>query len=164
MSLTVERLRELLDYDADTGLFRWRVQRSNVAKGAIAGTIKSDGYLQIGIDARLYLAHRLVWLYTYGAWPKDDIDHINGAITDNRLANLRDVPRLLNMQNQRRPQKNNTTGFLGVYLDKRKQKYIARLRLPGGGCARQVGQFDTPEEAGAAYVEAKRRLHAGCTI
>lgn len=162
-NLTAARLRELLDYSPSTGLFTWRVQRSNVAKGAVAGTLKSDGYLQIGIDGRLYIAHRLVFLHLYGELPKADVDHINGDILDNRIENLRDVPRLLNMQNLRKAQRNNRTGFLGVSLT-RDGTFTARIRNPGASNTRTIGTFKTAEEAHAAYVAAKRLVHAGCTI
>jgi hypothetical protein len=165
MKPTTERVKELLDYDAETGVFKWRVTRGSVVKGDIAGGFKDRGYMQIGVDGVMYSLHRIAWLYANGTWPEGDIDHINGDRSDNRLANLRNVSRRMNLQNQRRPHKTNSCGFLGVYLEKKSQKYIARLRVPG--CAHgghQIGRYDTAEEAGAAYIEAKRRLHAGCTI
>lgn len=164
MTLTYAEILDAFRYDPATGVFTWKRARSNVKAGDVAGTIKADGYRQLCIGGLLMLAHRVAWLYAHGEWPKHDIDHINGDITDNRIANLRDVPRLLNMQNQRRAQVGNKSGFLGVYLDKRRGKYIARLRVPGGGNMRHVGQFDTPEEAHAAYLAAKREHHEGCTI
>src|SRR6185369_5842834 len=100
----------------------------------------------------------------HGEWPKHDIDHINGDIIDNRIANLRDVPRLLNMQNQRRAQAKNATGFLGVTQDKKRGTYHPKIRIPGEKNPRHLGTFRTAEAAHEAYLEAKRKLHAGCTI
>jgi hypothetical protein len=163
LNLTEQRLRELLHYDQFTGVFTWRVRRGNVARGSVAGARKSDGYLQIGIDGRLFLAHRLAWLYMNGEWPAGDVDHMNWNILDNSAANLRDVPRMLNMQNQRKSHKDSYTGFLGVHFDKRRGKFIARITTPGTSRL-HLGQFDTGEEAHAAYLAAKRVVHAGCEI
>jgi hypothetical protein len=103
MSLTAERVRELLEYDADTGILRWRVRRGTVVSGRIAGHLDAKGYMALGIDGRLYRLHRVVWLHVYGAWPTQEIDHINRVRHDNRLANLRDVSRLVNARNKGTP-------------------------------------------------------------
>ena len=73
--ITAERLREALDYDSDTGLFTWRVDRYSgknkvqVSAGEVAGCCNSDGYRWVGIDSRRYTAHRLAWLWMTGRWP-----------------------------------------------------------------------------------------------
>lgn len=164
--LTAQRLRETLSYDQSTGLFCWLASRSNVRAGSVAGATKSDGYTQIGIDGRLYLAHRLAFLYVLGSMPSGDVDHINGVISDNRFSNLRDVPRLINMQNQRRAQKSNISGFLGVGFDRRRMKapFYARIRLPGNTRPTFLGYFDSPSKASEAYIAAKRQFHDGCSI
>ena len=161
--LSAHRLREILNYDPETGVFTWRVQRSNIAKGAIAGWVKKGGYIGIGVDGRMYSAHRLAWLYTHDELSTDDIDHINGVTSDNRIDNLRNVPRQVNMQNQRRPQKGSLSGYLGVGYDKRRGKYVARIKSAAGK-RKHIGEFSTAEEAHSAYVQAKRREHKGCTI
>jgi hypothetical protein len=89
MTLTVERLRELLTYDPETGELRWRVTRRRAAKGSLAGTLNRNGYRNIEVEQRCYKAHRLAWLYVTGEWPKETIDHINCKRDDNRWANLR---------------------------------------------------------------------------
>ena len=162
-NLSAHRLRDLLHYDPETGLFTWRVQRCNVAKGASAGWVKKGGYIGIGVDGRLHSAHRLAWLYVYGEMPTGDIDHINGITSDNRIDNLRNVARQINIQNQRRPQKGSISGYLGVFYDKRRNKYVARIKPKGGG-RKHIGEFATAEEAHSAYVQAKRVAHEGCTI
>lgn len=85
MSLSFERLREVIACDPSTGLLSW------MASGKAAGCRRSDGYLVVRIDRRLYLSHRLVWMCAHGEWPTDHIDHINGDRSDNRIDNLRDV-------------------------------------------------------------------------
>ncbi len=159
--LTQDRLRELLHYDPDTGVFTNRVKRSRkTIAGAVAGCL-SRGRVVIRLDGRLHLAHRLAWLYVHGRWPSMDVDHIDGNAQNNRLHNLRDVPHQVNIQNQRRARADNTVGLLGV--SKRGGKFLAQIADKDGGRPR-IGAFATPEEAHAAYLEAKRRLHEGCTI
>ena len=111
--LTQARLRELLTYEPDTGLF-WRnvTRASNARRGSIAG-YAGDPYARIRIDGELYLAHRLAYLYMTGQWPPDDIDHRNGRTKDNRWENLRPATRQQNMHNKRRPM-NNSSGIKGV--------------------------------------------------
>ena len=162
-NLTAERLRELLYYDQDTGIFTRRIStRPNAMAGMIAGGLDAHGYVNICVDKRRYKAHRLAWLYVFGAWPKHEIDHINGVKNDNRIFNLRDVERLENGRNHVRPTKRNkTSGVLGVTAHKNKWKSgvtVGKKRF-------HVGVFDTKEEAHQAYVLAKRKLHAGgCTL
>lgn len=157
--LTIERAREMLSYSPSTGVLTWK---SGPRNGLVAGCLHPEGYLKTRIDDRLYLNHRLIWLMLFGHWPKNDIDHINGEKNDNRLANIRDVTRKTNLQNQKMPSINNKSGFLGVTFDKRKKKFRAEI-----GVDRKhifLGRFQTPEEAHQAYLSAKRQLHAGCTI
>ena len=72
--LTAERLREVLSYDQDTGLWKWRVRLSKSIKvGQPSGVINAKGYVVIKVDKTLYYAHRLAWLYMMGEWPKEDI-------------------------------------------------------------------------------------------
>jgi hypothetical protein len=159
--LTAERLRELLDYNPETGIFTWRQAPSNSIKaGSIAGSKNHDGYRRIKINLIDHAAHRLAWFYVHGVWPAHEIDHINGIRTDNRICNLRDVPRMDNMQNQRTAQRGAKSGFLGVYSNH--GKWRAAIQVNKKTIA--LGNFATPEEAHQAYLEAKRRLHPTCTI
>ena len=163
--ITAEVVRERFVLDETTGVFTWRVQVANNRKvGSVAGTVDGAGYVSIGTCGRYYKAHRLVWLYVYGAWPKNQIDHINGVRTDNRPSNLRDVTKSVNLQNQRRAHAHSTHGFLGVRLEKRaiKNRYMARITVDG--VRRSLGAFPTPEKAHEAYLIAKRSEHPGCTI
>jgi hypothetical protein len=146
--ITAERLRELLDYDPETGVFRWRARRGGRAyANAVAGTIACrHGYRQILVDLKLFLAHRLAWLYVYGEWPPGCLDHINRQRDDNRIANLRLATMAQNCANAR-VRCNNTSGFPGVR--KHKQKWTAYIKYNG----RQIhlGMFDAPEKAHKAY-------------
>lgn len=147
MNISAERLHELFDYDPETGVFRWKVNhRNGVRAGRIAGT-PSDGYLKIMVDGRSFRAHRLAWLYVYGAEPSI-LDHINGVRDDNRIANLREATLTENRANQKMPRRN-TSGFLGVtwHSGAKKWRAIASVR----GKNKYLGCFEKPEEAADVY-------------
>lgn len=159
--LTAERLRQIFDYDPETGVFTRKLRAGRAGVGAPVGwPVKR--HLAVQIDGYNHYLHRLAWLYVHGEWPKDQIDHINGDASDNRIANLRDVHRSLNQQNLRKPNRQNKTGFLGVCYYKANGKYQAHITVSSK--RRALGFFDTPEQAYEAYLNAKRRLHKGCTI
>ena len=112
--LNQDKLKELLNYDSDTGIFTWKIYRGGLAKvGDKAGKVEAYGHCRIKVNGKLYLTHRLAWLYVYGSWPDKDIDHINRIKTDNRIANLRTATRSENAQNTG-IRKNNTSGAIGV--------------------------------------------------
>jgi len=158
-SLTQARLKELLNYDPETGVFTNKVRRSQMSVGAIAGTKTVYGYWQLWLDGKTVKAHRVAWLYVYGSWPEQQIDHIDGNPLNNRIKNLRDVSPLINQQNQHRVRKSNTSGYPGVSWHKSTQRYRASIRVDGR--SRHLAHFDTPEEAYDAYLEAKRQRQVG---
>lgn len=161
--LTRERLRELLAYDRETGVFRWIAKAaSNTVVGAVAGSLRNTGYLSVQIDRQSHLCHRLAWLDEHGFFPKDVIDHRNGVRTDNRIENLRDVPRRVNSQNIKRAHAGSVTGLLGAHFHRPSGRFIATIRVDGGPM--HLGYFESAEEAHCAYIAAKRRLHEGCTL
>lgn len=155
--LTVERLRELLAYDANTGEFTWRVSCKGTNAGDRAGTDSDEGRRHITIGYASFKAHRLAWFYIYGTWPKRLIDHINGNPADNRIENLREATVRENMYNQRRAHKHNKTGVLGVQWRPTRNKFRARIVVAGKEI--HLGHFDTVEKAQAAYLEAKHTHH-----
>lgn len=162
-SLTAERLRELLAYDELTGEFTWvRPQSNRVAAGAKAGCISHEGYLLIRVDGTTYKAHRLAWLFVNGVFPADVLDHWDTNKLNNRIGNLREVTQTVNTQNRIAPGKSNTSGLLGVGFMPSLGKWRARIMVKRKEV--HIGLYDTKEEAGQAYVEAKRRLHPGCTL
>lgn len=155
--LTAQRARELLDYDPETGEFRWKVTRGGVTRGSIAGYIDPDGYRHIRIAGYLYLAHRLAWLITHGSWPTLEIDHRNVKPGDDRIKNLREATRAQNHQNIG-VRSDNTSGYKGVSFDRINRKWVARIRVTGGRY-KNLGRFPFPDQAHAAYIEAARDLH-----
>lgn len=161
MSLTAERAKELLIYNQDTGEFFWRAAIKKVTPGSKAGCRDGHGYCRIQVDGRRYHGHRLAWLMTYGKWPEQTIDHINGNRMDNRLCNLRDVDTRTNNRNRTVLNSNNQSGYPGVRLDprnQRKQRWHARLNQKEGGI--WVGTFDTAEEAHAALEKVRARIYS----
>lgn len=148
--ISAARLKDLFEYNPKTGKFsRIKFVKGTVV-GTIAGVVNGCGYVQIGIDYKVYLAHRLAWLWMTGEWPEDTVDHINNIRTDNRWKNLRRATVAQNVSNSRTP-KDSFSGKKGAYLQPNgrwragithNKKYIS------------LGMFDTKEEANAAYYAA----------
>jgi hypothetical protein len=159
--LTSERLRELLHYDPETGIFRWRAGRQGVPKTQTkAGYITKNGYRSICVDYFTMREHVLAWLYMNGEWPTNDIDHRNGIRDDNRWGNLRDVTRGINMQNLKKARCDNKSGLLGVSPNHK--RWSASIKVDG--IKLHLGTFDTPTEAHNVYLSAKREMHVGNTL
>ncbi len=157
-------LLRLLNYDPNSGIFTWSKDSHIKMRNKIAGGYEEKvKYIRIKVKGKLYLAHRLAWFYVTGEWPKHEIDHIDGNKLNNSIENLRDIPRGINRQNMRFSYKNNKSGLLGVSKARwGKKKWIARLYVGGVEVYRE--NFLSKEEASAAYLEAKRKLHKGCVI
>ncbi len=168
VSLTAKRLRKLVSYDPETGILRWIESRGGQLAGSIVGCEKDGGggYWLVRVDNKLYRAHRVIWLYVTGRWPKHGVDHIDGNRANNRFANLRDISQSGNLQNRKCAQRNNrTTKLLGVTIardSKRTKPFMAKIAI--NGVTKHIGAFATPEEAHAAYVAAKRKLHPFGTL
>ena len=154
---TFDQAAAVLTYDPSTGEFTSRITGRKV--GFVA---RAKGYVCIGVLGKKCNAHRLAFLLSHGRWPAGEIDHIDGDKTNNRLANLREVQRCTNSQNQKRAHQRNKSGLLGVSWDEERGKWISAIFF--GGKKKYLGRFDSPEEAHARYVEAKRIHHPGCTI
>jgi HNH endonuclease/AP2 domain len=156
-NLTASRVRELFTYNKSTGILRRRITRNQHSKkGSHSTAVDRDGYLIVGIDYKIYRAHRVIWLYVNGQWPKGDCDHINRIKTDNRIANLRDVTRSQNKQNQL-VCKNNKCGIKGVYWSEKYKRWFASIGHLGEQI--YIGQFKTIEEASDAYKMFAMFLH-----
>lgn len=154
--LTAERLRELLNYDPETGVFIRLCDYGTAKTGDVAGGI-DHGYIQISVLGEKHFAHRLAWLYIHAVFPANFLDHINGIRSDNRICNLREATHSENSQNQALNRRN-TSGFQGVCQDKRDGKYTARVTHHGKTFS--FGYHDTPELANAAQIAGKAKLHA----
>ena len=154
--ITQQRLREMLHYDAETGVFTWRIKRTaGVKPGDKAGCSNSLGYIIIGLTGRRYRAHRLAWLYVHGVWPEQSIDHANGITGDNRMINLREATSSENRQNIITV-KTNTSGFTGV-TQRKNERWEASIKINYKTI--HLGSYASPESAYHAYLVAKRQYH-----
>lgn len=157
-SLTAERLREVLHYDPETGVFTWKETLSRRAPaGSRAGAHRAlKGYTPLGVLGVRYLAHRLAWFYVHGVWPPEDLDHINRDRSDNRIANLRLASRAENSQNAS-IKRNNSSGYKGISWHSPTAKRRAYLTIN----RKQVhlGMFACLSEAVSARKEGEARHH-----
>lgn len=151
---TAERLRELLDYDPATGVFRWRkITSVRVKVGDVAGRVDAHGYHIIGIDGQEYKAHRLAWVHHYGQEPVGVVDHRDTVRTHNWVGNLRDTTQRRNLQNASR-RRTNKSGFKGVSWHRRAGKWMVQIK--GAGPNRYLGLYADLHEAAAVYASAAR--------
>jgi hypothetical protein len=165
MSLTIEKLKEYFNYDAETGLFT-RIKKTNnkVKLGQVAGANSNQRYIEIKIEYIKYQSHRLAWLYMTGEMPKELIDHINCNKHDNRWCNLREATPLENSQNKRVAKINNSSGYLGVCFSKTKKSNPYRAVITANNKYYGLGYYATALEAHNVYLDAKNKLHPFSTI
>ena len=152
--ITQEILKEQLTYNPETGLFTFNKKKGGMPIGSIAGYVQKDGYVCISINGVQYKAHRLAWLYIHGAFPLEQLDHINLKKDDNRITNLRPATRSQNHMN-RRVYSNNKLGLKGVHLAG--TKYRALIKKDGKQIC--LGLYKTAEEASKVFQEAARLMH-----
>jgi hypothetical protein len=145
----------ILDYDPQTGLFRWKASRGAVRAGAVAGCVDTKGYIVITINFTSYKAHRIAWLIITGEWPDRDIDHINMVRSDNRQSNLRLATKSENAANTG-AQINNKLGVRGV-CRRARGKNPFQVSIMVSGRRIQLGRHPTLEAATAAYDEAAKK-------
>lgn len=156
----LKKLREYLQYDAQTDGFVWlkRFGNSRVKVGNSAGWLdKVKGYVRIMVTGKKYLAHRLWWSLTHGTWPKSQIDHINGERSNNRLDYLRDVSSQENSHNRQKLSSKNTSGYYGICWDAQTQKWRAAIVL--NIKKMYLCLYATALEASAACEQVKLRYH-----
>jgi len=155
--LNQKRLKELLDYNQETGLFIWKIKRGPKRAGSIAGCNRCNhGYISMCVDGVRYVAHRLAWFYMTGEWPKHQVDHINHIRNDNRWQNLRLVTHQENQKN-RGMNPRNTTGITGVFLDKRCGSW--RVEITDKKKKYYLGYFKDKFEAICARMSANNKFN-----
>lgn len=128
--MSVGDIRDLIDYNPETGVLTAKVNFSGRQAGSVIGSQTWQGYYAFSLFGKKCFAHRLAWLLHYGEWPSQPIDHINGIKTDNSIRNLR-LCSLSQNQFNKPTQKNNTTGVKGVYWNKRDKRYVASVQFNG---------------------------------
>jgi hypothetical protein len=147
--LTQARLQEIAFYDKDTGVFLRKTT------GKRLGTRADGGYRVAMVAGKKYREHWLAWLYIYGVWPKNQIDHINRIGDDNRIVNLREATSKQNKENISL-RKDNKSGFKGVTKATDRNKW--RARITNFEKKIHLGYFDTKKEAQQAYEIAAKQL------
>ena len=180
--LTAGHVKRLLDYDPIAGIFTWKTRSPDMFRdgntsaenncsswnkkyaGREPALPKRGGYSRISVGlarksgkARFVSAHLVAWMIIYGRMPVNQIDHINGDRTDNRICNLREATNSENAQNRKLSITNNS-GYIGVSWHSGKSKWVARIGINYKRIS--LGNYDAPEEAYAAYVAAKRKYHS----
>jgi len=155
--LTQKRLKELLHYDPETGIFTRIKKTSKVSNkrhiGERAGFINEKGYVRIKIEGFGYLAHRLAWLYMNGEFPNGHIDHINRQRADNRISNLREATFLMNAGNAK-----SNNDFVGVFWNKAANKWQAYIEI--NTKKKHLGHYKT--HLAACYARHLANLEAAC--
>jgi hypothetical protein len=161
--LTQDRLKELLHYDPETGVFTWLCDRGGKAKAGTEAGVLSTGYVRIMVDGKRYLAHRLASLYVAGAWPAKLTDHEDRNRANNVWTNIRQATRKQNGEN-RNLNRNSSSGVRGVSWDARLQKF--RSRISHNYKHQFLGLHDTVIDAVAARLRREREIytHAPFTI
>ena len=153
--VTQKQLQEMLDYDKDTGIFKWKDNVKGVG-GKIAGYTNSKGYVFIRIKNKLYRAHRLAWIYEYGEISDKEIDHIDNNPNNNKINNLRLCTSSENKQNMKK-RKDNTSGVKGLHWYKAYNKW--QVNLTKNKKTKCYGYFDDLFEACCVLFSNRNSLH-----
>ena len=129
-TLTQARLKELLHYDPETGIFTFRINRNRFKAGELAGYINDQGYLKLAVDGKEYRASRLAFLYMEGYTPEYEVDHINRDRNDDRWCNLRHVSRQCNARNIG-IRSDNKSGIMGICWRKDTNQWKSYISIDG---------------------------------
>jgi hypothetical protein len=148
--LTQEKLKSIIHYCPDTGIFTRLSNGTKYSKGDIITSLLHGSYYRVMIDGKRYLCHRLAFLYIEGKMPDGIVDHINRDTKDNRFTNLRHAERRGNNININK-KKNNTSGYTGVVFHKKTKKWRAQYAKG------HIGLFDKKEDAFDAYCNACKK-------
>lgn len=154
--MTQDDLKQILDYNPETGNFTWRISiRGTKGKGKLAGTVAWNGYRDVCIRGKKYGLHRLAFLYMNGEIPKC-VDHRNGVKEDNRWVNLR--PASYNQNGYNYKGTGSSTGYKNVYYDSRgNKKYF--VAITANGIRKSYGYYMTPEEASLSATLIRNSVH-----
>jgi len=150
---SIERIRELFQYDPATGVVTNKVRRAKAAAGTVAGGPRGDGYWTLSIDGKTgVLMHRVIWALVTGAWPDGHLDHADLNRSNNRWVNLRLATPAQNMAN-RKAHADNVSGLKGVHFMAPGQW---RARIYRNGKNHHLGVFRNPQDAASAYAVAAK--------
>ena len=157
-SLTASRLRALFKYQKRTGAWKRLVSTSyrSLAGETTFGCLNANGYRQLAIDGKVYLCHRLAFLYVAGEWPAEHVDHIDTDRSNNKWRNLRQATVKQNNQNQGL-RRNNTSGLKGAYFNKARGTWFSSITV--NSKVKHLGTFQSREHAAKAYRRAAKEYH-----
>lgn len=163
---TSGELHDLLSYDCNTGVLRWKERPRKLFHndnlhgswnrkfvGTEAGASDEKGYTRINILGRRYKAHRVALCMVNGQWPNTNVDHINGDPADNRISNLREASHAVNNKNTKM-RSDNSSGVCGVYFLVKTGKWVAQIQ--SNGKKMHLGYFQTADDAANARAIAER--------
>jgi Recombination endonuclease VII/HNH endonuclease/AP2 domain len=150
-ALAIDRIREIWDYDADTGVLRWKRSFRGIAIGAVAGKLNPDGSRAVTFEGRTYQVTRVAWLHHYGVEPEGHVVPINGDRSDTRIVNLKEQPRAETVRSSAM-RSTNKSGYRGVSKNNRVGKWVASVTRDYRRV--HLGFYDTAEEASAAVERA----------
>ena len=148
--ITQQELKSQLHYDQETGIFTWK------SNNKVAGYTREDGYKFIRINYKLYRSHRLAWLYINNKFPKNEIDHIDGNPSNNKIENLRESNSSQNKCNTKL-RKDNTSGIKGLHWYKAYNKWQVNINI--NKTRKSLGYFNDLFEACCAIYSARNKLH-----
>lgn len=154
--LTQERIKEVINYCPDTGIFTWLKPKQNCKVGDVAGCINGHGYMRVTIDSEYCISSRLAFLYMEGYWPENEVDHINHKKDDNRWCNLRHVSRQCNAKNRILSSKS-VSGVTGVAFAKDRKKWKAYISV--NKRQQSLGYYKTLKNAVEARLEAEKKYN-----
>jgi hypothetical protein len=153
-TITYDEIHKLFNYNPETGIFTNKVFRGPKAeKKAVAGALNGDGYWQIQVNRKSYLAHRLAWLFFYGYFPEYGLDHRDRIRHHNWIDNLREATQSCNAKNCK-IQSNNTSGITGVSWAKQAKKWMVCIQNEHHKVV-CIGYFTSKLEAAQARYEAE---------
>ena len=157
--ITHEELTTVLTYNPQTGDFHWNQARPKVRVGHKAGYLKKNkGYIYIECMGKSYAAHRLAWFYTFKQFPANQIDHINGNKSDNRIKNLREATNSQNRANSKTTNKHGVKGVRKLPWMKESDR-CWQAQITHNKKVIYLGCYNTKEEAHSVYVNAAKKLH-----
>ena len=152
--LPLEQLRELFSYDPESGHLYWIAPGKGKIKKKPAGTVVRAGYIGVMIDGKRHYVHRIAWALHHGSHPADQLDHINGIKTDNRIVNLREATNAQNGKNLSL-KKTNKSGYPGVHF--KSNAWAACIKVNHKNI--YLGRFANKEDAVIARQQAEQKFY-----
>lgn len=148
-------IKEYISYCSKTGSLFWIKSPANKIKPGEIVNLNDRGYRSFKLKRKTYLGHRVAWFLHHGFWPKNQIDHINGVRSDNKIINLRESTHAENNINR----SCHRNGKLpGTTFFKKRNKWVAQIEIKGIN-KKYIGIFNSEKEAHEAYLKVKEKFY-----